>query len=74
MHTGFWLGDLRERDRLEDLGVDGRILICIFMKWDEGIALIDLAQNKDRCWPVNTVMNLRFHEVRGISRPGLRTR
>jgi hypothetical protein len=29
MHTGFWLGDLRERDHLEDLGVGERILL----KW-----------------------------------------
>jgi len=27
VHTGFWLGDLRERDHLEDLGVDERILL-----------------------------------------------
>ena len=26
VHTRFWLGDLRERDHLEDLGVGGRIL------------------------------------------------
>ena len=60
MHTGFWLGDLRERDHLENLRVDGRITLkWIFTKWDEGIEWIDLAQDEDRWWPVNTVMNLR---------------
>jgi hypothetical protein len=24
VHKGFWWGDLRERDHLKDLGVDGR--------------------------------------------------
>ena len=33
-YTGFWWGNLRERDRLEDPGIDGRIiLISIFRKW-----------------------------------------
>jgi hypothetical protein len=29
VHTGFWLGNLRERDHLEDPGVDERIIL----KW-----------------------------------------
>jgi len=34
-HTWFWWGDLRERDHLEDLGVDEtRIVQWIFKKWD----------------------------------------
>jgi len=33
-HTGFLKGDLRVRDHLEDLGVDGRIILkWIFDKW-----------------------------------------
>jgi hypothetical protein len=34
VHTGFWWGNLREGDHLEDLGVDGRIILKrIFKKW-----------------------------------------
>jgi hypothetical protein len=25
--AGYWWGDLRERDHLEDLGLDGRIIL-----------------------------------------------
>ena len=36
VHTGFWMGDLRVGDNLEDLRVDLRILFkWIFEKWDE---------------------------------------
>jgi hypothetical protein len=36
VYTGFLWGNLRERDRLEDPGIDGRILRWIFRKWDVG--------------------------------------
>ena len=36
VHTGFRWEDLMERDHLEDLGVDGRILLRWF-KWDEEV-------------------------------------
>jgi hypothetical protein len=35
--TGFWRGNLRERDHLEDQGMDGRIILrWIFWKWHLG--------------------------------------
>ena len=35
VYTGFWWGNLRERDHLEDRGIDGRIILrWIFRKWD----------------------------------------
>ena len=40
---------MRERDHLEDIGVDGRIILRrIFRKWDGGADWIDLAQDWDR--------------------------
>jgi len=34
-YAELWWGIMRERDHLEDPGVDGRIIIrCIFRKWN----------------------------------------
>jgi hypothetical protein len=36
MHTGFWWGDVKERDYLESLSLDGSIILkWIFKKWDK---------------------------------------
>jgi len=59
---------VREREHLEDLRVDGRIILrWIFRKWDGGMDWIDLAQDRDR-WPalVNAAKKtLGFHTTRG---------
>jgi len=40
VYTGFWWGNLREREYLEGSGVDGRIILrWIFRKWDVGHGL-----------------------------------
>jgi len=37
-YTRFWWGNLRERDHLGDLGVEGRIILRWFVgKWDVGV-------------------------------------
>jgi hypothetical protein len=37
VHTGFWWGNVRGRDHLDEPGIDGRIILrWIFRKWDVG--------------------------------------
>jgi hypothetical protein len=52
---------LRERDHLENLGVNSRkILKWMFKNWGEDMDWIDLVQDRDgRRAVINTVMNLR---------------
>ena len=43
VYTGFCWGNLRERDQLEDPGVDGRVVLTwIFRKWDVGTKTISI--------------------------------
>jgi hypothetical protein len=42
------VGKPEGRNHLEDPGVDGIILKCIFKKWDGGLQWIDMAQDRNR--------------------------
>jgi len=60
MRTGSWLGSLLERDHLEDLGIEGRIILqLIFKKYLWSMHWIDLTKVRER-WQavVDVVMNL----------------
>jgi len=62
------LGNLRERENLEDPGLDRRIILKWFLKQCVGgMDWIDLAQERDR-WlcHVNVVMDLRVPENAGL--------
>ena len=65
MYTGFWWGNLRERDNLEDLSVGWRIILkWIFNKCD-GEALPGLLWLRLGNASVNAVMNLRVTQNTG---------
>jgi hypothetical protein len=52
LYTGFWWGNLKERDHSENPDVDGMIIFrLIFRQWDECTDSVDLAQDRDR-WRV----------------------
>jgi hypothetical protein len=57
VYTGFWWGNLREREHWGDPGVDGKIILEVGCGCED---LIGLAQDRDR-WRelVSAVRNLR---------------
>ena len=60
MYTGFWWGNLRERDHLEDLDLEMRIILKCFLHEVRcgGMDRIELAQDREQA-RVKSVMNLR---------------
>jgi hypothetical protein len=62
VNTAFWWGNLRERDHMEELSVDGRIILKWSFKDLDGLGMdwIGLAQDREGCLAlVNAVLNLR---------------
>jgi hypothetical protein len=68
--TGFWCGNLRERDHSGDPDVNGSIISKMDLQEVGGCCgdWMELAEDRDR-WRalVGTVMNLRVRKMRGIS-------
>jgi hypothetical protein len=61
MRAKFWALNLKGRDHVGDLGVDGRVIFNWRGIGFENMDWIELAQDKDQCAViVNTVMNLGF--------------
>jgi hypothetical protein len=62
IYTGFWWGDLRGRDHMEDVGVEGGDNMKMDLQevgWG-GMDWIDLAQGRDRWLSlVHVVMSFR---------------
>jgi hypothetical protein len=49
----FWWGELKERDNLDDLGIDGSVIL----KWGwEGRDWINVVHGKDKWWAVVSVV------------------
>ena len=68
MHAWFWWGNLKKRENLEDLGVDGRIILkLVFKKQDRVLFWINLTQGREKGRAVvTTVIKLGFHKMREI--------
>ena len=67
VHTGFWWGNPRERDHMEDPGIDEwSTLKLILRSGDGGMDWIDLVQDRDRRRAlVNAVVNCRLTQNAG---------
>jgi hypothetical protein len=59
MHTKFLSENLKGRDHLEELGIDGNIILDLGEIVWEGVNWIHMAQDREQWWAlVNVVMNL----------------
>jgi hypothetical protein len=61
LHTGFWWGNLRERDHLECLGADIRLFKWIVKKQNKVVSCINIDKDRDvRSDTVHTVIKLQI--------------
>ena len=69
-YTGFWWGNMRERDHLKEPGIYGRIILRWSFRTCDGVGmdLIELAQDRDS-WRalVNGIMTFGFNKLRTTS-------
>jgi hypothetical protein len=49
MHTGFWWGNLKEIDILENLGVGGSVILKSLTNRLGWFQLVHLAEDEDKC-------------------------
>jgi len=59
-HTAFWCRDLRTRDDLESLDIDGKKRI--FKKWDVSVNWIDLTHDKNKTHGNTTLFSTKCKE------------
>jgi hypothetical protein len=60
VHARFWSGDLSKTNQLENLSVDGRIILKCILKSVRVADWIDVTQNREKLQAlVNAVMNFR---------------
>jgi hypothetical protein len=63
------VGNLRERNFLEDLCIEGRLYYYYYYETGSSrnsmgsMEWVDLAQDRDIWWTVNVVMNFGFHKT-----------
>jgi len=57
VYAGFWWGNLKEKDNLDNPGLDGRIILRWIFRNLDGVDWIDLAQDKDK-W--RALVNMRM--------------
>jgi hypothetical protein len=56
VYSGLWWGELKGKCHLEDLGVDGRIILKrVLNRWDGAVDWVDLVEISDKYRTVLTV-------------------
>jgi len=61
VNIGVWWGKSKNKDNLEDLGLDGRISKWVFRKQKCGRTWICLVQDRQKWWaPANTSMDIQL--------------